>query len=80
MSARHAMQTRRAAVTKAPLADLRKAEQLCVVCGENRRAGSGGLTRCIACIKAAADVDRQHREACRRRRKHARLQPLDVCK
>ena len=63
MSGHHAMQTRRAAATKSPLADLGKAEQLCVVCGENRRAGSGGLTRCIACIKAAADIDRQHGEA-----------------
>jgi hypothetical protein len=63
MSARHAMQTRPAAVPKAPLADLGKTEQLCVVCGKNRRAGSGGLTRCIACIKTAADVDRQHRVA-----------------
>jgi hypothetical protein len=52
------------------LTDLRKtdgakalAEQLCIECRENPGAGGGQLTRCIACIKAAADVDRQYREA-----------------
>ena len=36
---------------------------LCVVCHENPRAGSGRLSRCLGCIRAAAERDRQDRIA-----------------
>jgi hypothetical protein len=36
---------------------------LCVLCNENPRAGSGRLTRCLPCIRAEAERDRQNRIA-----------------
>jgi len=34
----------------------------CIECGQNPRAGSGRLSRCLECIKAAAQRDREARE------------------
>src|SRR5436189_5282981 len=34
----------------------------CIECGHNPRAGSGRLSRCLVCIKAAAQRDREARE------------------
>jgi hypothetical protein len=36
---------------------------LCVVCNARPRAGRGALSRCVACIKAEAERDRQDRAA-----------------
>jgi hypothetical protein len=38
---------------------------LCVACKVRPRPTGSALTRCIACIKAAAERDRREREACR---------------
>ena len=34
----------------------------CIKCGQNPRAGNGRLSRCLVCIKAAAERDREARE------------------
>jgi hypothetical protein len=39
-----------------------RAPALCVVCNSKPRAGNGLLTRCLSCIRAAAEADRQARE------------------
>jgi hypothetical protein len=39
----------------------RKSERLCAECNMNPRVGT--LSRCIPCIKAAAQIDREQREA-----------------
>ena len=37
--------------------------RLCSVCGGKPRGAGGRLTRCLACLKADVDRERQHREA-----------------
>jgi hypothetical protein len=36
---------------------------LCSVCGAKPRGAGGRLTRCLDCLKADVDRERQHREA-----------------
>jgi GTP cyclohydrolase III len=36
---------------------------LCSVCGAKPRGADGRLTRCLDCLKADVDRERQHREA-----------------
>ena len=36
--------------------------EVCIECGQNPRAASGRLSRCLECVKAAAQRDREARE------------------